>query len=107
MSSNEELYEAVRVRLKLRGEWPPPKLSVASMLQKWRDDNRHNPFELHIIVKKAREAGVELAEISRFLAKPHDLQVEELLTTSNTAEPQLAEEEEEEYLAQQEQKRGT
>ena len=107
MSSNAELFEAVQVRLKLRGEWPPPKLSAAARLQKWRDDNRHNPFDLDTILKEAREAGAELAEISRFRAKPHDLQVEEILTATNTAEPQLADEEEGEYLAREAKKRAT
>lgn len=106
MSSNEKLFEAVQVRLKLRGEWPPPpRLSAAQRIQQWRDDNRHNPFELDAILKDARAAGAELADITKFCAKPHDLQVDEILTSTNTAEPQLAEEEEEAYLAQEEEKR--
>lgn len=107
MSSNAQLFEAVQARLKLRGEWPPPKLSASATLQKWRDNNRHNPFDLDAILKEARDAGAELAEITKFRAKPHDLQVEEILTTTNTAEPQLAEEEEGEYLAREAKKRAT
>jgi tRNA-binding EMAP/Myf-like protein len=106
MSSNEELFEAVQLRLKLRGEWPPPRISAATSLQKWRDDNRHNLFDLDAILKEARAAGANLAEVTRFRANPHDLQVEEILKTTNTAEPQLAEEEEGAYLAREAQKRA-
>lgn len=100
MSSDPELFEAVRLRLKLRGEWPPPRISAAASLQKWRNEtNRHNPFDFDAILTEARAAGAELAEIARFRANPHDLQVEEILNSTNTAEPQLAEEEDEVYLA--------
>ena len=106
MASNEELFAAVQLRLKLRGEWPPPKLSASQRLQKWKDDNQIKPFELDTLLKEAREAGAELAEIARFRATPQDRQVEEILTTTNVAEPQLTEEEEQEYLAQQAKKRA-
>ena len=97
--NNGQLSGAGQSQLKLHGggDMAPPKISAARLQNDTEDiDSR---LDVHQILNEARAAGATQGEIDQFFRTSRETQLEELLKSENTVEPQGPEEDDETYSA--------